>query len=86
MMKTDLGKVHDELLHEIFGKIEGDIDVSTVCVRRGVYTKAMKKVQDKYGLRQGHPDFLEWVFTCVGRSPIIIEDKEGAEDNGTEST
>lgn len=47
-------------------------------VKRLDYTKAMEKVQKKYGLRQGHPQFLEWVFTCVGRSPMIIEDEEGA--------
>jgi hypothetical protein len=71
MKQVDLGKVYDEFAQEFiqYMTLEG--------ISRTDYTKAMHKVQDKYGLKQGHPQFLEWVFTCVGRSPVIIEDKEG---------
>lgn len=84
MEKVDLQKVQDELKAEIsielFGTSEGIIIINEV--KRSTYTRAMEKVQNKYGLRQGHPQFLEWVFTCVGQSPIIIEDEEGAGEDG----
>jgi hypothetical protein len=82
MGKVDINQAHEELLTELFGTtdittfdiIESKMKVKSV--HRSAYTKAMEKVQKKYGLRQGHPDFLAWVFTCVGRSPMIIEDGE----------
>jgi len=77
MEQVDLNAAHEELLSELFEERRAGK------VTRSSYTKAMHKVQDKYGLKQGHPQFLEWVFTCVGHSPIIVED-EGAEANGTE--
>lgn len=78
MGKVDINQMYDELLHELFGDIIGAVDVSTLMVRRSKYTEAMHKIQEKYGVKQGHKDFLPWILTCVGRSPKIVED-EGTE-------
>lgn len=74
MTKVDILSAHRELIIELFGR-EPD-ELSSESVTRTTYTEAMKKIQRRYGLEQGHPDFLEWVFTCVGRSPRIVEDEE----------
>lgn len=91
---VDISKAHGELMEELFGsgvKIDRIHDEMTITVEdggyilpyvtRSKYTEAMHKIQDKHGLKQGHPQFLEWVFTCVGHSPIIVEDEEGAGEN-----
>ena len=81
-------QAYEEFLIELFGSVPED--VSTCQVTRSKYTETMKRVQEKYELEQGKPDFLEWIFTCVGRSPIIIEDtentNEGAGYNESTST
>ena len=64
-------QLHEELIYRLFGSNPESLQVS-----RSRYTEELKKIQDENGLKQGHPDFLEWVFTCVGRSPIIIDDEE----------
>lgn len=79
MGKVDINQAHEELMTELFGKFYREKQ-EPLMVERTTYTRAMETVQKKYGLRQGHPDFLAWVFTCVGRSPMIIED-EGDENN-----
>lgn len=71
MEKVDLNEAHNELMSELFEeRREGR-------VTRSAYTKALIKVQDKYGLKQGHPDFLGWIMTCIGNSPELVEDEEG---------
>lgn len=50
-------------------------------VPREYYTRTMAAVQQEYGLTQGHPEFLHFMLTMVGRSPKIIE---GAGNNATE--
>lgn len=52
---------------------------------RETYTKTMQEIQEEYGLKQGEPDFLEWILTMLGRSPQIYEN-EGAGKDGTEGT
>lgn len=82
---VDINQAHEELLIELFGSVPEDVAVLEV--KRTDYTEAMKKVQDRHGLKQGHPDFLAWVFTCVGRSPMIIEDNsKGAGHNESTDT
>jgi hypothetical protein len=83
MEHVDINKAHDELIEKLFCVPANTIgSVVGLKISRSFYTKCMEAVQDKYGLKQGHPQFLEWVLTCVGRSPIIIEDEEGAGEDG----
>jgi hypothetical protein len=84
--KIDINVVYEEFLRELFGSVPED--VSSQEVKRSEYTKAMKAVQERHGLKQGHPDFVGWVFTLVGRSPMIIEDNEkgAGEDEPTSTT
>lgn len=79
MEHVDITQAHNELMEELFGISRDKRFDPYKPIKRSVYTKAMKKVQDKHGLKQGHPDFMGWIFTCIGNSPIIIEDEEGAE-------
>ena len=92
--KVDVKQAHGELLVELFGRPTIDdpkVDLQQLEVEHTKYVDAMHKVQDKYGLKQGHPDFLEWIFTCVGPSPIIVADTavtevRGADDNESTTT
>lgn len=81
-MTTLIEQAYKELMNELFGSevYEEGTKVSDLRVKRSVYTVAMHKVQEKYGLKQGHPDFAGWVFTLISRSPNIIEDEEGEEE------
>lgn len=81
MNKISINDVYEEFLTELFSTLEGAINPYELQVSRSRYKDAMNKIQDKYGLRQGHPQFIEWIFTCVGRSPVIVDDKKGAEEN-----
>lgn len=79
-MSDTINKAFEEFMIELFGSVPEDI--ASQKVNRSEYMEKMKKVQEKYGLKQGHPDFVGWLFTLIGRSPIIIEDdKEGASKN-----
>lgn len=61
---------------ELFGELPKDINEREI--DRDVYTKAMERIQDKFGLVQGHPQHLEFVLTLLGRSPKFTK---GAEDS-----
>ena len=77
--QVDIGGVYDEFMVALYDLPKSEIDKkepSELEVTRSHYTKVMKQIQKDYGLKQGHPQFMEWIFTCVGRSPIIIEDDE----------
>ena len=68
-------KIHDEFLYELFGdKIPEDL--SRIVVSREAYTKARDTIEKKYGLRQGHPDYLLWVLQQLSRSPYIEKEEE----------
>lgn len=81
-MNVNISEAHEELMYRLFGSDITEVDPTTLSVSRKKYDKKLKEVQKEYGLKQGHPQFMEWVFTCVGRSPIIVED-EDAEGAGT---
>lgn len=80
MEKVDINQAHEELMIELFGSVPEENALNIVT--RSEYTRAMQKIQDKYGLKQGHPDFLGWVFTCVGHSPLIVENTGEDDTNG----
>ena len=77
--QVDISGVYEEFMVELFNLPKTDWEANFPAnreVTRSRYTKIMKQIQKDYGLKQGHPQFIEWIFTCVGRSPIIIEDDE----------
>jgi hypothetical protein len=82
MHRVDINQAYHDFMVLLFGEVPKD--VAQEQVTRARYTELMKQVQDDYGLRQGHPDFPAWVFTLVGRSPMIIEDEEGAGEHEPE--
>jgi hypothetical protein len=78
-------KAHDELMLKLYGTTIEDPRMGSVY--RDDYTKAMLEVQEKYGLEQGDPDFLEWMLTLVGRSPMLIDrPSEGGNADATSFT
>lgn len=78
MSNERIQKAYDEFMIELFGEVPKDVSLMTVS--RSGYTKAMQDVQTKYSIKQGDPDFIEWLFTLIGRSPMIIEDEETTEE------
>lgn len=54
-------------------------------VDRDKYTEEMVAVQERYGLHQGDPDFLEWMLTLVGRSPVLTSEGKIVYDTGTDA-
>lgn len=77
--QVDIGGVYEEFMVELFDLPKSEWEANFPAnreVARSRYTEVMKKVQDEHGLKQGHPQFMEWIFTCVGRSPIIVDDNE----------
>jgi hypothetical protein len=72
----------NELMVELFGEIPKDVAKETVDAK--VYKDAMQKIADKYKLEMGHPNYFEWIFTLVGRSPQITH--KGEDENGSVST
>lgn len=87
-----LNEAYEAFMYELFGSTSKELTDKGVApdelsVTKKSYTEAMHKVQDAYGLKQGHPLFMEWVFTLVGNSPIIVEnDEEGAEHDESTTT
>lgn len=69
----NLAEIHQELLHELFGDTIPEGEAFTA--NRTDYSNAMKKVQDKHGLKQGHPQFASWLMTMLMQSPTITEDE-----------
>jgi hypothetical protein len=69
-----IGRAYSELMTKLFGSVP--INPHVCSVERDVYETAMKEVQEQYGLTQGDPDFLEWVLTAVGRSPVLTDKGE----------
>lgn len=67
----------NDFMMELFGELPKDVSEKTI--DRDRYTEAMKAIQEKYGLTQGHPQYLEFMLTLVGRSPQFTK---GAEDDG----
>lgn len=70
---------YNELIKDLFG--DSTVDVSTRMVTRKDYKTSMLKIQEKHGLEEGHPKFLEWTLTLAGRSPRFIDrtsDQKGA--------
>jgi hypothetical protein len=74
--KSRVTVAFEVFMMELFGEIPSQLELCEI--DRETYTKEMKKVQERFDLVPGDPDFLEWVLTLTGRSPKIIE---GAENN-----
>ena len=68
-----LASAYGDLMHALFGEIP--IDIRLRNVSREHYTKALRQVEVEYDIKQGDEDYLEWVLTLLGRSPIINEDE-----------
>jgi hypothetical protein len=73
-------KAYNEFMVRLFGTIPSH--PNELFVDKEVYTKEMHTVQERYGLTQGTPDFLEWVLTLVGRSPVLTSEGEIVYDTG----
>lgn len=65
-------KAHDELLKRLFGKVPED--VSSMIVSRERYTETMKEIQKEYGLVEGNPVLMLFVFEQLSRSPQFEEE------------
>ena len=68
-----VAKAHDELLQRLFGEVPQD--VSTMTVSRERYTEVMEKIQKEYGLTEGNPALVLFVFEQLSRSPKFEEDE-----------
>lgn len=62
-------KAYNEFMTRLFGEVPQD--PGTLTVEKEHYTTEMMRVQKRYGLEHGDPDFLEWMLTLVGRSPML---------------
>ena len=82
-MDGTVDRAYNEFMTRLFGYVPEN--PRTLTVDRETYTKVMQEIQEKYGLEQGHPDFLEWTLTLVGRSPRLTKEK-GAGTNDSTST
>lgn len=83
-MRDRLTEAHNEMMMELFGEVPKE--PGTLQVDRDKYKESLHRVQNKYGLRQGDPDFLEWVLTALGRSPMLTSEGEivyGERDDAT---
>lgn len=80
-MESLTTKAYNDFMTRLFGHVPKE--PGKLEVPRERYTEIMHEVQKEYGLTQGHPDFLEFMLTMVGRSPKIIE---GAGEDGTDAT
>ena len=65
-------KAHDELLRRLFGEVPEDVGSKTVS--REKYTEVMKEIQKEYGLLEGNPDLMLFIFEQLSRSPKFEED------------
>lgn len=74
-MDNRLDAAYNEFMEELFGTVP--TQPAQEFVDREKYREVMIKVQKRYGLEQGDPDFLEWVLTLVGRSPQLVDAGEG---------
>lgn len=79
MKRVNTARLHEEFLHKLFGDVipVGDAYQAD----REAYTRAMHEIQEKYGLKQGHPDFPAWLMTLLIHSPAIIGDSEERDDD-----
>jgi len=64
---------HDELLRRLFGEIPAD--VGALVVSKNKYTEVMQEIQKEYGLGEGSPNHMLFVFEQLSRSPIFEEDE-----------
>jgi hypothetical protein len=78
-----IGRAYIELMTKLFGSVPANPHERSV--ERDTYDTAMKDVQEQYGLEQGDPDFLEWVLTVVGRSPVLTQRGEIVYGTGDET-
>ncbi|WP_091164022.1 hypothetical protein [Paenibacillus sp. 1_12] len=63
-----------EFLVLLFGSVPRQ--PSDLWVSRDAYVKAMKAIEEKYGLEIDDENFLEWRLTLLGRSPMIKGDEK----------
>lgn len=66
-----VAEAHDELLKRLFGEIPED--VGSMVVSKEKYTEVMKEIQREYGLVEGNPDLMLFVFEQLSRSPQFEE-------------
>ena len=64
---------HDELLRRLFGEVPKD--VRSLVVSRERYTEVMKDIQKEYGLGEGSPNHMLFVFEQLSRAPKFKEDE-----------
>jgi len=70
---TLVSKAHDELLRRLFGEIPEN--VGSLVVSKEKYTEVMKEIQKEYGLGEGSPNHMLFVFEQLSRSPKFKEDE-----------
>lgn len=73
MNSKRLALAYSALMDRLFTELPEDVKVKHVT--RSHYTKALRDTEEQFGIGQGDADYLEWVLTLIGRSPIIVEDE-----------
>jgi len=68
-----VSKAHDELLRRLFGGVP--VNVKFLAVSREKYTEVMQDIQKEYGLGEGSPNHMLFVFEQLSRSPRFEEDE-----------
>ena len=71
-------EAYQELKQEVFGFH----DESDIVVYKETYTTALRRVEQKYSIDQGDPDFGEWTMTLIMRSPKFYPEPEGEKTDG----
>lgn len=71
-------QAYNDFMTKLFGTVPAN--ASEYTVSEEVYRGCMQQVMAKHGLHQGHPKYLEFILTMVGRSPQI--DRGAEEGNG----
>lgn len=67
-------EAYDALMLELFDKVpEKPYDC---IVDRSTYRKALRKIEARYSLAEGDPEYLEWVLLLIGRSPRFKKEED----------
>lgn len=83
-MEDVVTKAYNDFMTRAFGMEVDLIHPGDYSIHEDEYKEHMAAIQEIYGLSQGHPQYLEFMLTMVGRSPKIIKGA-GTDDGTTEA-
>lgn len=66
-MSTRISDAYETFMLALFGEVPKNPQEHTVS--RATYDEKMRAVQEDFNLKEGDPEFLEWIITLLARSP-----------------